>query len=83
MLCLPKIKPLKTNSSIILVAPLLVTYHFVYVYNLFISILICYTVSVLFNGTHCIFAPFVKRQFIVKHIYLLFWWLYDSGTILH
>ena len=40
----------------------------------------CYTVCVLFYDTHCISALFVLK-IIVKYNYLLFWWLYDSGTI--
>ena len=49
-----------------------ITYYFVYVYNLFISIFICYTVSVLFCGTYCISASFAKRQFtenIISYYY--------------
>ena len=82
MLCLPKIRPLKSKQFYNFgFASSFVTYYFVYVYNLFTSIFKCYSVSVLFYDTHCNFAPFVYRQIIAKYNYLLFWWLYDSGTI--
>ena len=51
--------PKNINSSIIWYRLHFVLYYFVCDSNLIISNFMCYTVSVLFYGTHCIFAPFL------------------------